>query len=111
MTKVAHAAMLVVFAVLYSWDLWEAIGNLVGLGPFYDAIGIGESIPWWLLWAGVALPVLVFGLAVVANRHRESLLERVVVFLVGWATVAAVSLSLGAIEQAWRASAVQALAL
>jgi hypothetical protein len=110
MSTLRNASLIAIFALLYAWDVWEALGNLVGLAPFYDAVGIGDSVPWVLLWAGVIAPCVVFAGALWFWRHREGTLERVSVFLVGWAVIAGVSLSLSAIEQAWRASALHALA-
>jgi hypothetical protein len=98
------------FALLYAWDVWEALGNLVGLGPFYEAMGIGQSMPWVLLWLGVALPVLVYLLAWWWGTKSSTLLDRVVIFLLGWAVVAAVTLTMASVEQAWRANALQGLA-
>lgn len=63
MMSLRYAGVLVVFVFLFGWDVWEALGNLVGLEPFYAAFGIPDSVPWVLLWVGVALPVLVFGVS------------------------------------------------
>jgi hypothetical protein len=109
MRKVTPTVIVLLFGLLYAWDVWEALGNLVGLGPFYEAFGIGDRIPWVLLWAGVLLPFLVFALAVWFQAGRSSYLERIVVFVVGWALIAGVTLSFHAVEQAWRASALQAV--
>lgn len=103
------AAVIVVFAFFYGWDVWEGLGNLVGLAPFYEAFGIGDQVPWPLLWIGVVAPVVVFGGALVTFRYLDSLMERTAVLLVGWATVGALSLSISALEQAWRAGALQAV--
>ena len=109
MTKTAPVVLVVVFGLLYAWDVWEALGNLVGLGPFYEAFGIGDRIPWVLLWAGVLLPFVVFAAALWFQAGRSSTLERIVVFVVGWALIAGMTISFQAIEQAWRASALQAV--
>jgi hypothetical protein len=53
--------------------------------------------------------VVVAGLSFWVWRFLDSLLERFSVVLLGWATVGALSLSISAIEQAWRASALQGL--
>jgi len=109
MTRFGNVLVIVLFGFLYSWDLWEAVGNLVGLGPFYDALGIAGSMPWGLLWVGVAVPVIVFGGALWWGRKRPLVTEKALVLLMGWAVVAAVSMSLASVEQAWRASALQGL--
>jgi hypothetical protein len=104
-----QVSIIAVFGFLYGWDVWEALGNLVGLEPFYAAFGIPEAVPWVLLWVGVTLPVVAFGISLWLWRSLDSLIERFSVLLLGWATVGALSLSISAIEQAWRASALQAL--
>lgn len=109
MMSLRYAGVLVVFVFLFGWDVWEALGNLVGLEPFYAAFGIPDSVPWVLLWVGVSLPVVAFGVSLWLWRSLDTLIERFSVLLLGWATVGALSLSISAIEQAWRASALQAL--
>ena len=109
MTKVQSGLVLTVFVALFGWDLWEALGNLVGLQPFYEAMGISASVPWVLLWLGVLLPVTAVVLSLILWRRWTGAVERLAVMLVAWAVVAGMSLSLTAIEQAWRASALQAL--
>ena len=109
MNKVAVVLVSLFFAALFSWDVWEAAGNLVGLPPFYDALGIGAQVPWVLLWVGVFVPVIVYVVALVLALRQERWSDRWVFFVLGWATVAAVSLSIASIEQALRALALQEL--
>ncbi len=110
MTRVQSGLVITVFAALFGWDLWEALGNLVGLQPFYEAMGIGTSIPWALLWLGVLLPVTAVVLSLIVWRSWSGAAERLAIMVVAWAFVAGISLSLAAIEQAWRAAALQAVA-
>lgn len=104
MKKSSSALLVAVFVPLYGWDVWEALGNLLGLPGFYEALGVGGSTPWVLLWAGVAAPFVVFGGALWFFRRRKSAAERIAIFLLGWALVAILGLTLAGIEQAWRAS-------
>lgn len=110
MTKVQSGLVITVFLALFGWDLWEALGNLVGLRPFYDAMGIGASVPWVLLWLAVLLPVTAVVLSLILWRRWTGAAERLAIMVVAWAVVAGMSLSLAAIEQAWRAAALQAVA-
>ena len=103
------SAVCLCFGLLYGWDAWEAIGNLVGLQPFYEALGIGERVPWVLLWVGVIIPVVFYAVALVLALRRQRWGERIIFFVVGWASVAATSLSIASIEQALRALALQEL--
>jgi hypothetical protein len=103
------AIIITVFGLLYGWDVWEALGNLVGLQPFYEAMGIGDSVPWILLWLGVLSPVTAVVLSLILWRSWSGAAERLAIIVVSCAVVAGVSLSLAAVEQAWRAAALQAL--
>jgi hypothetical protein len=109
-TRVQSGLVITVFVVLLGWDLWEALGNLVGLQPFYEAMGIGDSVPWVLLWLGVLLPIAAAVLALTLWRRWPGFAERLAIMVVAWAVVAGMSLSLAAIEQAWRAAALQVVA-
>ena len=110
MTRVQSGLVITVFLALFGWDLWEALGNLVGLQPFYEAMGIGASVPWVLLWLGVLLPVTAVILSLILWRRWTGAAERLAIMVVAWAVVAGMSLSLAATEQAWRAAALQAVA-
>jgi hypothetical protein len=110
MNRWANIAIAAGLAILLGWDLWEALGNLVGLQPFYGAMGIGPNVPWILLWLGVLLPIAAAVLAVILWRRWPGFAERLAIMVLAWAVVAGMSLSLGAIEQAWRAAALQAVA-
>jgi hypothetical protein len=109
MTKSLSMGLVAVFFALYGWDVWEALGNLLGLPAFYEALGVGESVPWVLLWGGLVMPVVVFVAATVVAYRLDSLLERFLVFVTGWALVAALSVSLSEIEQGWRATALMSV--
>ncbi len=96
---------LVVAAILglfYAYDVWEAVGNLINLPAFYDSIGVGsKNVPWWLLWIGVAIPILVFLLAFVVGR-RGSVGGKAVIFIVGLAVAAGLGVGVLAAEDVLR---------
>ncbi len=90
------------FALLYAYDLFEAIANLVELPLVYAAYNLdAASIPWWLLIVGVLLPPVVFALALLVGR-RQTVFGRAVILLLGLAVVAALSLGIIALEIALR---------
>jgi hypothetical protein len=87
----------VLFGVLYAYDVWEAVRDLVGmtmlvgeLGVSFAGIGIG------ILIAALLVPLLVFGIAFWLGRHRGPLVQ-VVLYLTGFALVQALTLDLSAI--------------
>ena len=58
----------------------------------YELYGLDASfVPWWLLWIGVLIPPLVFGLALVIGR-RQGVLGKALILLVGLTIVAGLSL-------------------
>jgi len=81
------------FGLFYAYDLWEALGNLFNLPVAYDALGIGDRVPWALLWTGVLVPPLVFAVAVFVGRRRN-VFAKALIFLVGLAVVAALTLAI-----------------
>jgi len=105
----ARWMVLVAFLFLASWDVWEAVGNLLGLPPYYEAVGFAEFVPWWLLIAGLVLSLIPPALGIWWVRRRESLGNTVVVLALLLATHAALSLSVLSWEQAWRAQAMLGL--
>jgi len=83
----------VVFGLLFAWFLYQAIGNLVNVPAAYEQVGFGDRVPWAILIAGVALPVLLFaGAAWIGIRRTLS--QRVMLFAAGLAATAATSFSL-----------------
>jgi hypothetical protein len=91
------------FGLFFAYELWEAVSNLVALPAFYEAFGYGaENVPWWLMWVGVIIPVAVYVIAFVIGRHR-GVGGKALVFLVGLAVVAGLSITLAGFEEVIRA--------
>ncbi len=87
-----------VFGLFYAYDLWEAVSNFVELPAVYKQYGLETSdIPWWVLALGLAIPPLVFATAVVVGR-KHSVLGKALIFIVGLAVVAGLSLGVIALE-------------
>jgi hypothetical protein len=87
----------VLFGVFYAYDVWEAVGNLVGLN--IQAAALGVPLTGWgvaLLVAALVVPFLAFGVALWLGRHRGPLVQ-VVLFLVGYALVQALTLDVSAL--------------
>jgi hypothetical protein len=72
----------IVAALLYAYVLWQAIGNMVQLPKV-----LGYVTPWWLLILDVALPVVVYVVALLLGLRRRTL-ARAAFFAIG-ATVLA----------------------
>jgi hypothetical protein len=87
----------VLFGVFYAYDVWEAVGNLVGLN--IQAAALGVPLTGWgvaLLVAALVVPFLAFGVALWLGRHSGPLVQ-VVLFLVGYALVQALTLDISAL--------------
>jgi len=89
-----------VFLAMSGWDLWEAIGNFLGLPGFYVALGIEDHTPWVLLWAGLAVPVIAVIVGLSWARKR-GLMARILIYVIVLAASNAVAMSLLAAGQAW----------
>ncbi len=87
-----------VFALFFAYDVWEVVGNLISLPQFYQASGLDPAgLPWWLLWIGVIIPVVVFVAAFIIGRHRN-VGEKAVIFFVGLGVSSGLGLGVIALE-------------
>jgi len=100
------AAVAIAFGLLYAYDLWEAINNAIELPRQYAALAespqikelgveVGE-VPWTLIIANMLVPVGVYLLAFVLGLRR-ALFGKVVLFALGLALVAVLTLDIIAI--------------
>ena len=96
----------VAFALLFAWDVVEAVGNLVSVpldsryanNDFYRENGLDGLVaepPWVVLVLGVLLPPVAFVVALVASRRRP-LGVVALALATGLATVAALNLTITA---------------
>ncbi len=87
-----------VFALLFAYDLWEAISTAIALPASYAASGFDPAtIPWWLVVLYVLVPPVTFVLAILAGR-RQAAAGRALVFAGALAVSAALSLGLVALQ-------------
>lgn len=90
----------IVFGLLYAYDLWEAITNAVELPKQYAAletlgVEVGE-VPWTLIIANMLIPPAIYLLAFVLGMRRN-VFGKAVLFAVGLALVAVLTLDIIAI--------------
>jgi len=95
-----------VFVVLFAYQLYAAVSNLVALPEVYAAAGIADAVPWVVLVANVAVPAVVFAAASVVARGRR-LAARAGILLLGFGVSAQLSLLL---EELARQAAIAAFA-
>jgi len=87
----------VLFGVLYAYDVWEAVRDLVGMSLLVGDLGVSfAGVGLGLLIAALVVPFLAFALAFWLGRHRNPLVQ-VVLFLTGYAVVQAITLELAAV--------------
>jgi len=108
-TVMSRVVLSGLFVLLIVWDVWEAVGNLLGLPAYYSALGVADSTPWVLLVSGVIVPVLLWALGLWWGWRRQSVIEAAVIYAIALSVQATLSLSLIAAEQAWRADVLLAL--
>jgi hypothetical protein len=94
---VVRAAIVVIFGLLLAWDVWEAVGNLLGVTGTATALGTSVSpTGWFVLCFGVVLPIAGFvGVLWFGRRARPAIL--LIAFATVTTVVAALSLDLLAI--------------
>ena len=81
-----------VFALFFAWDVWEGIGNLVGLRTYAATLGTDlNGTGWTVLLLGLVLPIVCFLTALVLGRRR-GLLARTGLLLAALCLSAALSL-------------------
>lgn len=79
------------FALAFGYDTVEAIANAEQLPLLYVGAGIEGAIPWWLLVAQVALPGILFVVALFVGR-RMRLVGKAGILLVALGVSAQLSL-------------------
>ena len=80
-----------VFVVLFGYQLYAAVSNLVALPEIYAAAGIADAVPWAILVANVAAPAIAFA-AASAVAHGRRLAARAGILLLGFGVSAQLSL-------------------
>lgn len=87
----------VLFGMLYAYDVWEAVRDLVGMTMLVGDLGISfAGVGIGILIAALLVPLLVFGIAFWLGRRRGPL-PQFVLFLAGYAVVQVLTLDLSAI--------------
>lgn len=93
-------AIAILFGLFYAYDLWEALATMISLPGVYEAYGLDPAgIPWWLLIANLLVPAVVYGITFALGLRRP-LWARALLFGVGLALVAALSLGVIALQGA-----------
>ncbi|WP_166874031.1 MULTISPECIES: hypothetical protein [unclassified Salinibacterium] len=90
-------SLLILFGLLYAYDLWEAIETLVVAPGTFTSVG--APVPWTAFIANTVAPVAAFALAAVLGRRRP-LLQKAALLVGGLCLVAVLSLSLTAYVRA-----------
>lgn len=89
-----EVALAVAFGLFYAYDVWEAVGNLVGLSQVAAALDTGiTALGWVLLIGAILLPIGLFAGAFVLGRRR-SLLMQALFYLAGLAASAVLYLDI-----------------
>lgn len=80
------------FGLFYAYDVWEAVGNLIGVPKVYDGLGLTAQTPWILLVAALIIPIVVYGLVLLLGLRRNAG-ERAILLLTGLAVSNALALA------------------
>ena len=109
MKKLLVFLVTLAFLGFSGWDVWEAVGNFLGLPGFYVALGIEQHTPWVLLYAGLIVPIIAVIVGLWWARGR-GLMARILIYVIVLAASNAVAMSLLAVGQAWLAYVLPPLA-
>lgn len=83
----------VFFGLFFAYDVFEAVGNLVGILGTAGTLGVSVlPLGWLVLIGGLLLPIAAFAIAYWTGRRR-GIGEQAVRYLVALCVVAAISLS------------------
>lgn len=84
----------VFFGLFFAYDVWEALGNLVGMLTIANELGLGLSVLGWVILLGaMLLPIVLFGLAFWLGYRRQPL-QQIALYLVALAVSAALYLGI-----------------
>jgi len=96
------AVIAIVFGLLFAYDLFEAIGNVIGVvggvqhtNEISKSLGLAQSaqVPWSILIADLLVAPVVYAIAFLIGR-RAGVLVRAAIFLMAVAAAAALILSI-----------------
>lgn len=83
----------VFFGLFFAYDVFEAVGNLVGILGTASTLGVAVlPLGWLVLIGGLLLPIVAFAIAYWTGRGK-GIGEQAVRYLVALCVVAAISLS------------------
>ena len=83
-----------VFALLFAYDVWEGIGNFVGVMAQSLSLGISLSaFGWFAVVFGILAPLVIFFAALWVTRKR-SLLPAFVIYVVALSISAVIGVDL-----------------
>ena len=94
--------VIVLFGLLFAYDLWEALANLFGLAGVLGWELLSVNL-WLLLSLLILAPVVVYVVALRVGR-RMNFWQRGLVLLAGWGLVAIITLDVYALLRASTAS-------
>jgi hypothetical protein len=89
--------IVVVFGLLFGWDLFEAVQTMIVAPETY--VAVGAAVPWTAFIASAVVPVAVFVLALVLGRRRGPW-DKAALLFAGLCLVAVLTLSLTAYVRA-----------
>jgi hypothetical protein len=99
------------FGLYYAYDVWIAVATIVALPSAYIEQGLQQSdVPWWLLIIALLIPVVAYVVAFLVSL-RQSIAAKALIFILGIAVTAALSLSIVALEILLRTRLLDALPL
>lgn len=94
MRSVIRGVILVFFGLLFAYDVWEAIGNFIGIYSQGLPFGLVLTVSGWvILLLAVFAPIILFVVATVFTRNKSAGFS-LAVFVMGLTVSAVISLDI-----------------
>jgi magnesium-transporting ATPase (P-type) len=91
----------VLFGLFYAYDVWEALGNLIGMSTLAAHLEAGiNGFGWFLLVIAIVLPLALFAAAFAFGRRRGPLVQ-IAFYAAGLGVSAALSMDIIAAFTRW----------
>ncbi|MCP2030492.1 hypothetical protein L1277_000556 [Okibacterium sp. HSC-33S16] len=87
----------VIFGLLFAYDVWEAVGNVIGISWLVSGTETAISVfGWVVLSTNILVPIALFLLAFRLGRRRD-LLAQILLYLTGLGVSAVIALDIVAL--------------
>lgn len=93
-SRIENIGVGVLFGLLFAYDVWEALGNLVGIVAYANSLQVG-IVPWgWVVLVGAVLLPAVLWVAALILGWKRSIGQKLLVQILALSVSAVTYLSI-----------------